>query len=141
MMSNSFTDRDFSPEFIFSASRSSGPGGQHVNKVSTKIELRFHVMKSALLSQDEKEVLLEKLAGRINAAGELVLTSQSERTQLRNKERVIEKFHSLLIRALTPRKRRKPTKLSAEAKEKRLEEKRLKAEKKGRRTKDEGCET
>ncbi len=133
MMSNNFTDRDFSPEFIFAASRSSGPGGQHVNKVSTKVELRFHVMNSALLSPEEKELIMEKLAGRINAAGELVLTSQSERTQLKNKEKVIEKFHSLLVRALTPRKKRKPTTPSAEAKEKRLEEKRLQAERKRRR--------
>lgn len=129
-------DRDFSKEFSFSASRSSGPGGQHVNKVSTKMELRFHVLNSTLLSPEEKELILEKLAKRINQDGELILVSQSERTQLKNKERVTEKFYEILEKALTPRKKRRPTKPSAEAKEKRLEEKRLQAEKKRRRKKD-----
>ncbi|MBC8314678.1 MAG: aminoacyl-tRNA hydrolase [Bacteroidales bacterium] len=127
--------RDFSSEFSFSASRSSGPGGQHVNKVSTKVELRFDVKKSLLLTPEEKELILEKLVNKINQEGELVLVSQRSRTQLKNKEKVIEKFYELLTGALTPRKKRKPTKLSPEAKEKRLEEKRAQAEKKERRKK------
>lgn len=125
--------RDFLPELTFSASRSSGPGGQHINKVSTKVELRFHVMNSSLLTWEEKELILEKLAKRINQEGELVLVSQTERTQGKNRERVTGKFYELLIKAMTPRKERKPTKPSAAAKEKRLEEKRLQAEKKERR--------
>ena len=128
-------NRDFTPELVFSASRSSGPGGQNVNKVSSKVELRFNVVNSVLLSQDEKDILQEKLANRINQEGELVLVSQSERTQLKNKQAVIGKFYSLLIKALTPRKRRKPTKPSAEAKENRLENKRILAEKKETRKK------
>ena len=128
-------DRDFSPEFSFSASRSSGPGGQHVNKVSTKVELRFHIMNSALLTDEEKNLLLEKLANRITNEGELVIVSQSGRSQLKNKEAVIEKFYRLLKRVLTPRKKRKPTLPSPEAIEKRLEEKRIRAEKKERRKK------
>ncbi|MCX6287169.1 MAG: alternative ribosome rescue aminoacyl-tRNA hydrolase ArfB [Bacteroidetes bacterium] len=135
MSSFSLTGRDFSPELVFSASRSSGPGGQNVNKVSTKMELRFHVMNSALLAQDEKICLIEKLGSRINKEGELVLVSQSERTQLKNKEAVIEKFYALLTKALTPRKKRKPTRPSAAAREKRLEAKRIKAEKKEQRSK------
>jgi len=138
MLKEPLSYRNFEPELIFSASRSSGPGGQNVNKVSTKMELRFHVMNSLLLSQEEKDLILEKLAKRINQEGELRLVSQSERTQLKNKERVIEKFYDLLSKALLPRKKRKPTKPTAAAKEKRLEEKRLKAEKKRRRTRDEG---
>ena len=138
---NILNNRDFSSEFSFSASRSSGPGGQHVNKVSTKVELRFHVMNSTLLTLEEKDLIMEKLAKKINQEGELILVSQSERTQLKNKEKVTDKFHELIIRALTPRKKRKPTKPSPETKEKRLEEKRLQAEKKGRRKKDEGRET
>ncbi len=138
MLKESLSYRNFEPELIFSASRSSGPGGQNVNKVSTKMELRFHVMNSLLLSQEEKDLILEKLAKRISQEGELRLVSQSERTQLKNKERVIEKFYDLLSKALMPRKKRKPTKPTAAAKEKRLEEKRLKAEKKRRRTRDEG---
>jgi len=133
MLKESLCSRNFDPELSFSASRSSGPGGQHVNKVSTKMELRFHVITSLLLSQEEKDLIVEKLAKRINQEGELVLVSQSERTQLQNKVRVIEKFYDLLAKALTPRKKRKPTRPTAAAKEKRLEEKRLQAEKKGRR--------
>jgi len=126
-------DRDFGSELHFSASRSSGPGGQNVNKVSTKVELRFHVTSSTLLSDDEKILLIEKLVKKINSEGELILVSQTERSQMKNKEKVIEKFYSLLTRALTPRKKRKPTKPSQVSKEERLEEKRKQAEKKERR--------
>jgi len=128
-------DRNFKSELIFSFSRSSGPGGQNVNKVSTKVELRFHVMDSSLLSGDEKDRLMEKLGSRINGEGELILVSQSERSQLKNKEAVIEKFYALLAKALKPRKKRKPTKPSAAAREKRLESKRLISKKKEQRTK------
>ena len=125
--------RDFTVELHFSASRSSGPGGQHVNKVSTKMELRFHIASSALLSDEEKELIAEKLANRINAAGELVLVSQSERSQIQNKEKVTEKFYTLLLRALTPRKKRKPTRPTRISKEERLEVKKQQSEKKERR--------
>ena len=126
-------ERDFTGELHYSASRSSGPGGQHVNKVSTRMELRFHVASSALLSEAEKELIAEKLANRINAAGELILVSQSERSQLQNKEKVTEKFYLLVTRALTPRKKRTPTKPSRASKEERLEIKRQQSEKKERR--------
>ena len=126
-------DRDFGSELHFSASRSSGPGGQNVNKVNTKVELRFQIASSLLLSDEEKTILLEKLAKKINSEGELILVSQTERSQMKNKEKVIEKFYSLLTRALTPRKKRKPTKPSQASKEERLEEKRKQAEKKERR--------
>jgi len=126
-------ERDFSSELHFSASRSSGPGGQNVNKVNTKVELRFHVASSTLLSDEEKALLLEKLAKKINTEGELIIVSQTERSQIKNKEKVIEKFYALLTRALTPRKKRKPTQPSQASKEERLEEKRKQAEKKDRR--------
>jgi ribosome-associated protein len=126
-------DRDFINELHFIASRSSGPGGQNVNKVNTKVELRFHVASSAILSEEEKSLIMAKLAKKINSEGELILVSQSERSQLKNKEKAIEKFYSLLTRALTPRKKRKPTKPSQASKEERLEEKRKLAEKKERR--------
>ncbi len=127
--------RDFMPELVFSASRSSGPGGQNVNKVSTKMELRFHVIGSALLSAEEKEMIMEKLGSRINKEGELLLVAQSGRTQLTNKAIVIEKFYALLTRALTLRKKRKPTRPSKAAREKRLEDKRILSQKKEQRTK------
>ncbi len=135
MDSFSLSGRDFTTELVFSASRSSGPGGQNVNKVSTKMELRFHVVNSALLSEDEKKLLMEKLGSRINKEGELVMVSQSERTQLKNKETVIEKFYNLLTKALKPRKKRKPTRPTAAAREKRLEGKRMNAQKKEQRSK------
>ncbi|MEI7492746.1 MAG: alternative ribosome rescue aminoacyl-tRNA hydrolase ArfB [Bacteroidota bacterium] len=135
MGSFSLSGRDYTGELVFSASRSSGPGGQNVNKVSTKMELRFHVVNSALLSEDEKKLLMEKLGSRINKEGELVMVSQSERTQLKNKETVIEKFYALLTKALKPRKKRKPTRPTAAAREKRLEGKRMNAQKKEQRSK------
>jgi ribosome-associated protein len=124
---------DFSNELYFSASRSSGPGGQNVNKVNTRVELRFNIPFSSLLSDEEKSLLLEKLANRINSDGELILVSQTERSQMKNKKKVIEKFYSLLIRALTPRKKRKPSKPSQASIEERLETKHKQAEKKERR--------
>ena len=125
--------RDFSREFLFSAARSSGPGGQNVNKVSTKVELRFNIPHSILLKEEEKELLLIQLQKKINSEGILIIVSQSERSQLKNKEKTIEKFYALLKKSLTPKKKRKPTKPNAAAKEKRLEEKRINAEKKVRR--------
>lgn len=125
--------RDFAGEFHFSASRSSGPGGQNVNKVSTKVELRFNIPGSNLLTGEEKQILLNLLVKKINADGFLIIVSQSERSQVKNREKTIEKFYTLLTKSLTPKKKRKPTKPSAEAKEKRLEQKKLNAEKKMRR--------
>jgi ribosome-associated protein len=125
--------RDFSKELHFSSSRSSGPGGQNVNKVSTKVELRFNILHSVVLTEEEKEILLIRLQKKINAEGFLVIISQSERSQFRNKEKTIERFYDLISKSLTPVKKRKPTIPNSTAKEKRLEEKKLKAEKKSRR--------
>jgi ribosome-associated protein len=125
--------RGFSREFLFSASRSSGPGGQNVNKVSTKVELRFDIPHSILLTEEEKEILLTQLQKKINSEGILIIVSQSERSQLKNKEKTIEKFYTLLQKSLAPKKKRKPTKPNAVAKEKRLEEKKMNSEKKTRR--------
>ena len=101
-----------------------------MNKVSTKIELRFNVGKSILLTEEEKEVIRDFLKNRINNEDELIILCQTERSQLKNKEKSIEKFYSLIEKALKPKKKRKPTKPSPGEKEKRLEEKRLKSEKK-----------
>ena len=120
-------DRNFQDELIFQASRSSGPGGQNVNKVSSKVELRFKISESALLSDDEKIIIFEKLINKINKAGEIILIAQADRSQLKNKEKVISKFLALLERALTPQKKRyltRPTKASVE---RRLETKRVQA--------------
>ena len=106
-----------------------------MNKVSTKVELRFLVEASDLLSPEEKEKILEKLANRINDAGELVLTSQTERTQVGNKAKVTEKFYELIGKALRPVKKRRATRPTLASKEDRLDEKRQRSEKKERRRK------
>ncbi|MCF8347758.1 MAG: aminoacyl-tRNA hydrolase [Bacteroidales bacterium] len=131
------TLRDFSREWILSASRSSGPGGQNVNKVSSKMELRFDVMSSNLLSETEKTLIMKLLAHQINNEGFLILTCQTTRSQLENKNKVIEKFFQLLKKALKPTKKRVPTKPGKASQEKKLREKKLIAEKKERRKKPE----
>jgi ribosome-associated protein len=126
-------ERNFDNEFIISASRSSGPGGQNVNKVSSKIDLRFNVSASTLLDEEEKQVILEKLTARINNEGELIIVSQSERSQLQNKELAIEKFYDLIEKALKPVRKRKPTRPSYASKMLRLEHKKLLSKKKANR--------
>lgn len=133
IQNNILTGRNFDAELMFSASRSSGPGGQHVNKVSTRVELRFDVQSSKFLTDEEKVVIMNKLAAKITKEGVLVLHSQSERSQYDNKSRVIDNFYKLIIKALTPRKKRKPTRPTPVSKQKRLETKRKLADKKNRR--------
>ena len=117
-------------EFVFSATRSSGPGGQNVNKVSSRIELRFSVDNSHFLSEREKQRIHLKLKNRINSEGELLLVSQSERSQLANKEKAIENFFTLTEKALTLQKKRVKTKPTAASRFKRLESKKMTALKK-----------
>jgi ribosome-associated protein len=118
-------ERDFSEELTFQASRSSGPGGQNVNKVSSKIELRFNVRNSRLLSEDEKSIILEKLDTRITKNDEIILVAQANRSQLANKEKVIEKFYTLLEKCLKPEKKRFKTKPTRSSVEKRLQSKKI----------------
>lgn len=120
-------------ELVFAASRSSGPGGQNVNKVSSKVELRFSIQKSQNLTEEEKQIIRSKLSNRINSDDELVLTAQSSRSQLQNKEEVINLFFNLLEKALTPRKKRIKTTPTRASREKRLETKKKAAQKKALR--------
>jgi ribosome-associated protein len=115
--------RNFESEFVYSTSRSGGPGGQNVNKVSTKVELRFSLPLSSLFSETEKELIFKKLKKKINKDGELLLVSQSERTQLMNKKVVTEKFYELVSKALTIPAKRRATRPTLSSKIKRLEEK------------------
>lgn len=117
-------------ELSFNTSRSSGSGGQNVNKVETKVELRFNVNESALLTVDEKDRISIKLKNRISNDGFLILSSESERTQLANKKKSIELFFELLEKALYIPKKRINTKPSKSSKEKRLKSKKINSEKK-----------
>ncbi len=132
-MSDKNQTKDFTNELTISASRSSGSGGQNVNKVNTKVEVRLNITDSNLLSDEEKALLFEKLTNKINKLGELIVVAQSERTQLQNKERAIEKLNLLIANALKVEKKRKKIKIPRSVKEKRLKDKKLKSEKKDKR--------
>ncbi len=123
-------------EFIFKTSRSSGKGGQHVNKVETRVELYFPVMGSAFFTPEQKDKLLQQLRNRINVEGYLKLSCDTARTQLTNKKRVTRQFYDLVEKALQPVRERKPSRPSKAAIEKRLKEKRLRSEKKASRRSD-----
>ena len=110
-------------ELRFRYSRSSGPGGQHVQKSSTRVELRFDVSGSPSLSDTQRKKILKRLAGYVDSAGVLHLVSQSERSQRRNREEVIARFQTLMRQALKKRKHRKASQPTAESKERRLKEK------------------
>ena len=118
-------NRNIESELIYATSRSGGPGGQNVNKVSTKVELRFNLLSTLQFSETEKEILFKKLKNKINSEGELILVSQSERTQLMNKKAVTEKFYLLISKSLTLPVKRKATRPTLTSKLKRLENKRI----------------
>ena len=127
------TKDDLNPELNFTFSRSSGPGGQNVNKVNTKVTLRFNITESDLLTNEQKNILMEKLSNQINNEGELIVISQTSRSQLKNREEAVQKFYDLLNRAFKPKKKRKSTKPTKSSKEKRLKDKKVQSEKKIRR--------
>jgi ribosome-associated protein len=116
-------NRNFESEFVYAASRSSGPGGQNVNKVSSKVELRFNLDLTTAFTTEEKVKLFLKLKNKINKDNEIILVSQSERTQLMNKITVTEKFYDLVSKALTVALKRKPTRPTLTSKLKRLDSK------------------
>lgn len=127
--------RDFSGEFIFKATRSSGKGGQHVNKVASKIELLFYPKESTLLTSSEKTIALEKWKTKLSAEGCLRIVCQEDRSQLKNKEIAIRKFYSLLKRTLQKPKKRIAVALSEADKEVRIKEKKIRGTKKALRQK------
>lgn len=119
-----------SSELTFTTSRSSGPGGQNVNKVNSKVTLMFNVPLSQILTDEEKAIILQKLSTRLTKEGVLILSSQDKRSQLQNKEAVLLKFDELLQKAFTKKKKRKATKPSKSAVQNRINKKKQHAEKK-----------
>src|SRR3989304_3110300 len=110
-------------ELKFRFTQSRGPGGQHVNKAATQVELLFDVARSPSLNEAQRQRFLQALDRFIDSGGILHLTSQSTRSQLRNRQDVSERFQALLRQALKPRKKRRATKPSAASREQRLEKK------------------
>ncbi len=129
-------DIDFSNEMEFKTSRSSGKGGQHVNKVETKVELRFDIDHSTILTDAEKQRIKKNLYNKINKEGILQITSEKEASQTMNKQETIEKFYTLMEKALQKPKKRKPTRRPKGAEEKRLKEKQIQSRKKQQRKED-----
>jgi ribosome-associated protein len=111
-------------ELQFKAVRSSGAGGQNVNKVSSKVVLTFHVNSSQALSEDEKELLTTKLTSKLSSENLLILNCDEDRSQLRNKEIVIKRFLELITKSLLVPKKRKATKIPRSVIEKRIKDKR-----------------
>jgi ribosome-associated protein len=123
-------------ELAFTTSRSSGPGGQNVNKVSTRVTLLFDVEGSALLSPQQRESVRSRLPGRINRDGILRVVSQRHRTQLANREAAVRRFAELLREALTEAPERVPVRLPEKLNKVRLEEKRRRGRLKRERAAD-----
>lgn len=120
-------------ELSFSASRSGGPGGQNVNKVETRVTLRFDVAGSPSLSQRQRDLLRERLASRISRAGLLQVTAQRHRTQAANREAATERFVELVADALREPEVRRPTRVPGAAREHRLQTKALRGRRKRER--------
>jgi ribosome-associated protein len=122
-------------ELQFSTSRSGGSGGQHVNKVETKVTLRFDVINSKVLEDSEKQKILERLKSYINKNQELILHQETDRSQIKNRQKIIKKFDALMKKAFKEKKKRKPSQVPKAVKQKREEDKKHRSEIKAARKK------
>lgn len=114
-------------ELTFQASRSSGPGGQHVNTADTRIQLRWRVQDTDALSEPQLRHVLEFLGPRLTEEGELILSCDTHRSQRRNRQEVTERLADLIRKALTPKKPRRRTRPTAAARKRRLANKQHRA--------------
>ncbi|HDR68262.1 MAG TPA: aminoacyl-tRNA hydrolase [Bacteroidaceae bacterium] len=119
---------DLLKEVRFKTTRSSGPGGQHVNKTESRVELHWNVEESLTLNENERELIKSRLKKRISEKGEIILASEKYRSQLKNREDVSARFIELINRSLKPAKKRKPTRPTGISKERRLREKKQRGE-------------
>lgn len=110
------------------AARSGGPGGQHVNTTSSKVELRWSITDSAVLTEPQRQRLRDRLSPRLTNDGTLILHGSQHRSQYRNRQEVMARFRTLVDAALTPTKTRRRTRPSRSARERRLRNKRVRAE-------------
>lgn len=110
-------------ELAWSTSRASGPGGQHVNKTSSRVSVRWDVLESAILTESQRKRILEKLSSRLTGEGVLVVNVESSRSQHRNRQLASERLVELVRQALVRPKKRVPTRPSKAAKKRRIEAK------------------